>query len=136
MFAICSWSSVHFKYGPRASGGTTNFFVGGIKGEKCNSEGGESKNLLKMADFGHFFLLMGGQVGAEPLMGGGGQIVLHAPLDAATDKSILDLQYSVLELGRNSILKFKLIILISINNSEEGSTKNSKGIVCQKSCQC
>ena len=39
------------------------FFVGGIEGAKCNSEGQKSKNLLKMADFGHFFLLTGGASG-------------------------------------------------------------------------
>ena len=35
-----------------------------------NSEGGKSKNLLKMADFRNLFLLTGGKWGTEPLTGG------------------------------------------------------------------
>ena len=46
------------------------FFVGGIEGAKCDSEGQKSKNLPKMADFGHFFLLTGVQVDAESPTGG------------------------------------------------------------------
>ena len=39
-----------------------------------------------MAYFGHFFLLTGGrgQVGSRASDGGGGQMIPHAPLDAAT----------------------------------------------------
>ena len=66
------------------SGGTRNFFVGASRGKNAILRGQKSKNLPKMADFGHFFLLTGGA------SGGGQSLQLGAfapcpPLDAATD---------------------------------------------------
>ena len=55
-------SSKALSLGETSSGGTRKFYVGASKGQK-------SKNVPKMADFDHF-LLTGGQVGEEPLMGG------------------------------------------------------------------
>ena len=43
--------------------------------------GQKSKKLPEMADFGHFFLLTGGQVGGRASDGGGA----NAPFDAATE---------------------------------------------------
>ena len=45
-------------------------FCGGIEGAKCDSEGKKSKNLKKMADFGHFFSSdWGGKWGEPPTEG-------------------------------------------------------------------
>ena len=52
------------------------------RGQNAILRGQKSKNLPKMADFGHFFLLTGGQVGAEPPTGVG--ICPPCPLDATT----------------------------------------------------
>ena len=71
------------------SGGTRNFFVeGDIEGAKCDSEGEKSKNLPKMADFDHFFLLTGERGDRASDSGGGGQMPPMPPLDAATDDGI------------------------------------------------
>ena len=51
-------------------------------GQNAILRGQKTKNLLKMADFGHFFLLTGGQVGEQSLQLG--SKFSHAPLDAAT----------------------------------------------------
>ena len=52
---------------------------GGIKKEKCVSEGAKIQKCAKMAHLAIFLLTGGGQVGAEPEMGG------FAPsLDVAT----------------------------------------------------
>ena len=49
-----------------------NFFCGGgIEGQNAILRGQKYKNLPKMADFGHFFLLTGGQVGGRASNGGG-----------------------------------------------------------------
>ena len=54
-----------------SNGGTRIFFVGGIEGWNAILRGQKSKNLQKIADFGHFFLLTGGASGgAEPPTGG------------------------------------------------------------------
>ena len=55
------------------------FFWGGVKGEKCDSEGAK----IQKFDFGHFFFFLLGE------SGGGrasewGENAPHAPLDAAT----------------------------------------------------
>ena len=42
----------------------------GIERANCVSEGKKSKNLPKMADFCHFFLITEEQMGAEPPTGG------------------------------------------------------------------
>ena len=68
------------------SGGTRVFFLWGIEEAKCVTEGEKFKNLLKMADFDHFFLLRGASVGAEPLRGGNAPC---PPLDAATASIVL-----------------------------------------------
>ena len=53
------------------SGGTRNFFVGGNKGAKCNSEGAKIQTFAENGWFWPFFLLTGVQVGgAEPPTGG------------------------------------------------------------------
>ena len=62
-----------------------NFFVGGIEGAKCISEGAKIQNFAKkkkMAEFDHFFLLMGrGQVGeGQSLQLGGGGGGANAPI--------------------------------------------------------
>ena len=56
---------------PGCSGSTTNFFVGGIEGAKCNSEGAKIQKFTKNGWFWPFFLLTEGKVGAEPPRGGG-----------------------------------------------------------------
>ena len=55
------------------------FLWGASRGQNAILRGQKSKNLPKMGDFGHFFLLTGGKWGAEPPTWGP-----HAPLDAAT----------------------------------------------------
>ena len=61
------------------------FLRGASQGKKSNSEGAKNqKNLPKMADFGYFFLLMGGISNLlEPPMGGG-MPPMPIPLDVAT----------------------------------------------------
>ena len=49
------------------------------------------KNLPKMADFGHFFLLTGGKMGGQSLQWGGANFPMlpPPPLDAATGQATL-----------------------------------------------
>ena len=47
------------------------FLWGASRGQNAILRGQKSKNLPKMADFGHFFLLTGGQVGGQSLWLGG-----------------------------------------------------------------
>ena len=56
------------KYDVCVSGSTRNFFVGAsrgqnaiLRGQNAILRGQKSKNLLKITDFGNFFLMMGGQ---------------------------------------------------------------------------
>ena len=71
-----------------SSGGTRIFFLwGASRGQNPFLRGQKSKNLLKMADIDHLFLLRGEEeVGAEPPTGGGrGKTgVANSPHDAAT----------------------------------------------------
>ena len=48
------------KYDVCVSGNTRNFFVGASRGQNAILRGEKSKNLLKITDFGHFFLMTGG----------------------------------------------------------------------------
>ena len=66
------------------------FFSGGggrSSGQNAILRVQKSKHLPKMADFGHFFLGGGEQVG-ESIQGGGGQMT-PCPLDAATECNII-----------------------------------------------
>ena len=52
-------------------GGTRNFFVGGIEGAKCDSEGAKIQKFAEKAYFGHFFSSdWGVSGGTEHLTGG------------------------------------------------------------------
>ena len=83
---------------PKAdSGGTRNFFVGGAsRGQNAIPRGQKSKNLPKMADFGHFFLLTGGGAsGGKSLRLGGHLPPCPPPLDAATESRPAETTYLV-----------------------------------------
>ena len=87
-----------------ASGGTRNFFVGGIEGEKCDSEGAKNPKFAKNGWFWPFFSSdWGGKWGAEPPTGG--HLPPMPPLDAATDTGRKHtMQFSILRLRmRNSV---------------------------------
>ena len=60
------------------------FCGGASRGQNAILRGQESKNLPKMADFGHFFLLTGGQVGGGRASDWGHLPPMPPPLDAAT----------------------------------------------------
>ena len=63
-----------------------NFFVGASRGQNAFLRGQKSKNLPKIADLDHFFILTGGKWG-DRTSNGGGQMppCSPPPLDAATE---------------------------------------------------
>ena len=65
------------------SGGSRNFFVGGIEGRNVILRGQKFTNLPKMADLAIFFLVMGAEPPTGGGGGGGGQMP-PCPIDAAT----------------------------------------------------
>ena len=73
-------SSPIWKAGRQLSGGTRTFLWGGVsRGQNMVVRGQKSKNLQKMADFGHCFLLTGGKWGQSL------QLEDKFPLEAATE---------------------------------------------------
>ena len=63
----------------KASGSTRNFLWEASREAKCDSEGAKSKNLPKMADFGHFSS-DGGPSGGQSLRLGVANALMPPPL--------------------------------------------------------
>ena len=102
------WSSTMDRYLADVISGGNRIFCGGLRGQNTILRGQKSKNLPKVADFGHFFLLTGGGQGGEPPTGGGNAPIppwcRHWMLCEKPNQKSLYLKWGIVRIAESVVL--------------------------------